>query len=294
MPKSSIMLAAAIAVIAALIVSLAFVFSPSATDLNSEMTKPSQEPSASPSPSATPSASPSSSPLPSASVTPVASPSASPVPSASPSSSPSASVLPSASPVPSASPSPSATPSASPSASPLPSASPSVSPSDPFLPLSGPIVVPSDVAYVASCSAEGLLKDRFSAGEALYVQGAGFKPLTAYTVYVVESLNNAKLADLTSSIVVAQTSVTTNASGCFEPSLIWASAQYGNYDLILDANADSQYNQGTDAIDQNILVGTPTLHVIPEVPFGTIAALSACFAALAFIALKKNRATKLK
>jgi hypothetical protein len=169
-----------------------------------------------------------------------------------------------------------------------------VSPSDPFLPLSGPIVVPSDVAYVASCSAEGLLKDRFSAGEALYVQGAGFKPLTAYTVYVVESLNNAKLADLTSSIVVAQTSVTTNASGCFEPSLIWASAQYGNYDLILDANADSQYNQGTDAIDQNILVGTPTLHVIPEVPFGTIAALSACFAALAFIALKKNRATKLK
>jgi len=238
MPKSSIMLAAAIAVIAALIVSLAFVFSPSATDLNSEMTKPSQEPSASPSPSATPSASPSSSPL--------------------------------------------------------PSVSPSVSPSDSFLPLSGPIVVPSDVAYVASCSAEGLLKDRFSAGEALYVQGAGFKPLTAYIVYVVESLNNAKLADLTSSIVVAQISVTTNASGCFEPSLIWASAQYGKYDLILDANADSRYSQGTDAIDQNILVGTPTLHVIPEVPFGTIAALSACFAALAIVTHKSGRLPKLR
>ena len=52
------------------------------------------------------------------------------------------------------------------------------------------------------------------------------------------------------------------------------------YDIIVDVNCNGRYDQGVNAIDDNIEV-TAGIFVIPELPYGTATALLAAMAALA-------------
>jgi len=90
------------------------------------------------------------------------------------------------------------------------------------------------------------------------------------------------LDDLT--IVVGPIEISTDSNGYIadQPALLWASASPGYYDIFADSQAKGTIGvydayDDLDDLDVNMSAG---FFVIPEVPLGVVAVLTACFAGL--------------
>jgi diacylglycerol kinase family enzyme len=89
----------------------------------------------------------------------------------------------------------------------------------------------------------------------------------------------------------SETTVTTDADGNIPIGTIaWSLPAIGKYDIVVDVNGDGKYNPCVDALDDCDVEITAGLHVIPEVPLGTVTALATALAAL--IVYKKRAAIK--
>lgn len=124
----------------------------------------------------------------------------------------------------------------------------------------------------------------FILSDDVYVKGAGMLKNHNYTIHLINDTTivdgMAIPANVTNTITV-----TTNVNGTFAPTLVWSNPLTpGYYDIIADCQevgVTGSYDS-PDAIDDIEVNDTAGFFVIPEVYLGTIAALLACFAAIAY------------
>ena len=76
--------------------------------------------------------------------------------------------------------------------------------------------------------------------------------------------------------------------------MVWSRASPGFYDIVVDANGNGYFDSGEAKDTADITPGgTGVFFVVPEYLFGSLVALTACFAA--FVAYKRRDSTsKLK
>lgn len=138
---------------------------------------------------------------------------------------------------------------------------------------------------ITSTDATGTTEiNEFQLTEDVYAKGSGMSLSADYEIYIIVDTTITLDMSIPSN-VTPTTTVTTDSTGAFGPTLIWsAPLTPGDYDIIADC-----LNHGTqgvydvyDAIDDNEIHTTAGFFVIPEVPLGTVAVLLASFAAVAF------------
>ncbi|WP_406661964.1 PEF-CTERM sorting domain-containing protein [Methanolobus sp. ZRKC3] len=133
---------------------------------------------------------------------------------------------------------------------------------------------------VESSDGAGTIKDIFLEGEKVYAIGGGYVPSITYNLYVVEDVIWSNGDTIPSRVLGTATSVTTDDSGNILPTTIWSSAVVGGYDIIVDVNANGNYDEGIDALDDMDVNGAG-YQAIPEFP--TIALPVVAILGLAFI-----------
>ncbi len=151
-------------------------------------------------------------------------------------------------------------------------------------------ITPQLSPTVESCDSSGTRKDVFDIKDTVYSNGSGYAPSTEYDLYIV---NDSLWVDGTlipnSAIHV---NVTSDPSGKLQPTVIWtAPLTLGNYDIIVDVNANGRYDLSIDAIDDNDIV-TAGFFVVPEYLLGTVMGLGGCFAAFGAYGLYRRRGSK--
>jgi len=110
---------------------------------------------------------------------------------------------------------------------------------------------PAPAATVESCNLIGEKIDSFELGEIVFVNGSGFSPSTGYNLYVV--VDQETWTDgmtIPERVPDTEPFISSNADGTIGPITAWHNPQTtGNYDIIVDVNDNSQYDAGTDALD---------------------------------------------
>jgi hypothetical protein len=143
---------------------------------------------------------------------------------------------------------------------------------------------------IESCDATGIKKDSFNIGEAVYVMGTGYTPSTIYNIYVVTDLDWTDKLAIPTRIPGTATQVSSDLSGNVPPTEAWSSPQtLGKYDIIVDVNNNSMYDQGIDALDDNDTQITAGLLVIPEYQLAVLLGFTGLTALEAFYFSKKRR-----
>jgi len=145
---------------------------------------------------------------------------------------------------------------------------------------------------VVSCDDTGNLKDTFYPGETVYVKGSGLEHSKIYPVHVVydvETWTNGM--SIPSRVPGTEETITSNSNGMITPTSIWSLAVPGKYDLVIDVNGNGLYEIGVDSLDQFDATG---FFVVPELPLGTITALSATFIPLVLTRARPRRNKKAK
>jgi hypothetical protein len=147
---------------------------------------------------------------------------------------------------------------------------------------------------IDSCRSSGAKEDSFNAGEEIWVKGnKGYSPSTEYPIYIITDVEWSNNMRIPTPVPSTMTTVTSASDGSILAK-VWASAQPGKYDIVVDVDRDGYYDEGTDPLDNNQVVGTAGFFVIPEYALGTILALAVCFAGVAvYKRSKKNKARTL-
>jgi hypothetical protein len=144
-------------------------------------------------------------------------------------------------------------------------------------------MAPNVVPSIESCDSTGTPKDVFSPSETVYASGQGYQPGTTYMVYVVSDVTWTDGMNIPTAVTT--TAITADESGYLPVTAVYNSAAPGKYDIVVDVNRDGKYNAWTDTLDDNDVVATAGLFVVPEYMLGGLLALLACFAA--FLLVKK-------
>ena len=144
------------------------------------------------------------------------------------------------------------------------------------------------VTAIESCNLIGERKDSFELGEIVFVNGSGFSPSTAYSLYVV--VDQAIWIDgmpIPERVPDTEPEVSSNAQGIIDPTDVWHDPQTaGNYDIIVDVNGNEHYESEIDVLDDNDTEITAGLSVIPE--FSTILPFFILATSLSAILLRKK------
>jgi hypothetical protein len=137
-----------------------------------------------------------------------------------------------------------------------------------------------DITFVdiTSCNGTGAEQNAFCPGEKVYVKGCGLESDTDYKIWIQNDPvgeGYTLTADNCTSYsgMNLSTNVTTNASGCFEPTEIWnisasAPITHNEYDIVVDKQGDGantgKYNAASDGIDDANVAGI--VAPVPELP----------------------------
>jgi PKD repeat protein len=141
------------------------------------------------------------------------------------------------------------------------------------------------------CNSAGAIQTKFDDAEVVCLRGVSFPPDAAMPVYVVNHItvwtDGLNLSDMQWQ---SGTIVHTDAEGTLAPTMIWEPAlRVGCYDVFIDINSNSIYDQGTDVtLSLQLNDQPPGLIVTPEGPFGALLTLLACIAAY-FVVLKRKQ-----
>jgi hypothetical protein len=140
---------------------------------------------------------------------------------------------------------------------------------------------------VQSCDPSGTKKDTFSTSEPVTAKASNLQATTTYPIYLVQDVVTWGDGNIIPTRVAGSiTSITSDNTGTVNPIAIWTSPMPGQYDIIIDVNSNGKYDASIDAIDNNEIVTTAGLFVVPEYALGGLFALAACF--MGFIAFKKR------
>lgn len=141
--------------------------------------------------------------------------------------------------------------------------------------------------YVESSDVMGGIRDIFAPGESVYVIGGGYAASTTYNLYVVENTTWTDGMVIPARIAGTVTSVITDSSGDIPAgTLIWASSVVGQYDIVVDVNGNSVYDEAVDPLD-DMDVNDAGFETVPE--FTTIAIpVAAIFGLFVFIRRRKH------
>ncbi len=160
---------------------------------------------------------------------------------------------------------------------------------------SGPAAEPFSI-QVMSCDSSGAVKSHFERVEPIYIKGSGFNASTTYNVYFVNDFDwpVPYHASFPSRIAGTSGTITTNSEGGFGPDVVWNSAKFGYYDVIIDVNGNGIYDRLIDVVcsgiicaDRVVLLSTD-LFIVPEYAFGALLAFLACFTAFVLVKCKSN------
>jgi len=115
------------------------------------------------------------------------------------------------------------------------------------------------------CDSEGNSKDRFTAGESVFVKATGLEPNTTYAIWIQDDpVANGDTLLPAEDPSGQQELATADESGAFGPVQIWAipadsDISYHAYDAVVDKQDDGEdtgkYNPASDGIDSSATVG---------------------------------------
>lgn len=117
----------------------------------------------------------------------------------------------------------------------------------------------------------------FLLSDNVYAKGSGMHKNQQYKIYIIVDTTITEGMAIPTNVTTTVT-VTTDGNGAFGPILVWSNPlTTGYYDIIADCqNVGVQgYYDSPDAIDDIEVNATAGFFVIPEIPLGTIAVLSA-------------------
>ncbi len=142
---------------------------------------------------------------------------------------------------------------------------------------------------IESCTSEGSPKNVFDLGEALYLTGSFFSSSTTFQLYIVNDIETwINGMSIPSRIPDTEPAISSNADGHISPTIVWNNIQTeGKYDIIVDVNANGQYDAGVDALDDNDVEVTAGVQIIPEFS-STIILLILTSATLFALIIKKR------
>lgn len=150
---------------------------------------------------------------------------------------------------------------------------------------------------ITSCNQAGGEVNQFAPGESVYAKGSGLESGTQYKIWIQDDpVGEGDSLDTDEDDSGSQEDVTTDGSGDFGPTAIWAipgdePVTHHEYDIVVDKQGDGadtgKYNSASDGIDSTTVAGI--VAPVPELP--TIILLSIGLLVLVgYIQLKrKNR-----
>jgi len=136
------------------------------------------------------------------------------------------------------------------------------------------IVQLQSLPVITSCTQAGDEKNQFAPGESVYVKGSGLEATTDYKIWLQD--NPVSEGDALATVEddsESQETVTTDGSGDFSPTPIWAipggaSVTNHEYDIVVDKQSDGantgKFNSASDGIDSATAVGI--VAPVPELP----------------------------
>ena len=152
---------------------------------------------------------------------------------------------------------------------------------------------------VISCDSLGNPKDQFASGESVYVKGSGLEPSTEYRLWIQrDPVNEGQVLNVSEDPSGVHELVTTNASGNFEPVMMWEIPSYATptfdiFDIVADKQGDGgntgYYNAASDIIDSSIGVAGFTAPV-PEL-ITSIQLSVGLLALVGYVGLRKKKYT---
>jgi hypothetical protein len=151
---------------------------------------------------------------------------------------------------------------------------------------------------VSTCDITGTSETAFSAGDNIYVNGAGFSPSATYTLYVVPDVSSwTNGMTIPTRTTGTATSVTTDSSGNIATTNIYTNALASTYDAVIDINGNGKYDAGVDVLCNSLTTNTAIftvnpVFVAPEYAYGALIALVVCFAAFGLFYSRKNQKNK--
>ncbi len=150
------------------------------------------------------------------------------------------------------------------------------------------VVASPEPGEIWATDAGGSVKNTYLPGDPVYVKGVGLLKGRSYMIYIIPDkgtqIGPGDVIPIGDAVVTAH--VTTDPqNGALAPTLVWANALPGFYDVFADCQDEGTqgvYEPHIDAKDEEGVLIPPTagFFVIPENPLGTIAVLSAGFTAL--------------
>jgi len=128
-------------------------------------------------------------------------------------------------------------------------------------------------SVITSCNSGGTETNAFTPGENVSVKGSGLEPSTQYKIWLQDNpVGEGDSLNTTEDASGYQENVTTDGSGNFDPTEIWAipggaSITHHEYDIVVDKQSDvntGKYNAASDGIDSATAVGITA--PVPELP----------------------------
>ncbi len=104
-----------------------------------------------------------------------------------------------------------------------------------------------------TCDGAGVTKGSFKQGDGVYFGATGLSASTTYPVYVVKDVSAwAVRIDFPARVSGSATTVSTDSSGNIAVSSIYANAQPGTYDVLVDVNNNGKYDEA-DLLINNVV-----------------------------------------
>ena len=118
---------------------------------------------------------------------------------------------------------------------------------------------------IESCNVTGAKRDIFDLNEDVYLNGTDFLPTTTCDLYVVNDVDVwTDGMSIPSRIADTATSILSDANGTLIPVIVWSNpSTIGEYDVVVDVNANGLYDAGIDALDSDDVEITAGL-IVPE------------------------------
>ncbi len=125
-------------------------------------------------------------------------------------------------------------------------------------------------ATVKTCDSTGTEKINFNVGEAVYAKGISLKPNTDYNIYVVNHVDAWDNGNpIPTRVPGTATTVSSDNSGNIPPTVVWASAAHGKYDIVLDVLENELYDSPFDAVN-SFDINTHDIAILGLLPSKTI------------------------
>ncbi|MCW4033107.1 MAG: LamG domain-containing protein [Candidatus Bathyarchaeota archaeon] len=97
----------------------------------------------------------------------------------------------------------------------------------------------------------GVILDAFHVKSPVYTTGSGFVPNSLVNLYI--TTDQAWTDGMAITAPIRTITVQAGASGNLGPVMVWASADFGHYDLIFDTDQNGQYDIGTNLIGFDVV-----------------------------------------